>query len=90
MLVFGEEAITFYMLHNMLSNDGFYSFVYNAGETNRSIVAGQASRSFFCVLVLFWLVSMTQLPDSIPTLAQCWFNVVHYDGPWPAYNLGPV
>ena len=29
-------------------------------------------------------------PDSIPTLAQCWFNVVHYDGPWPAYNLGPV
>ena len=29
-------------------------------------------------------------PDSIPTLAQCWFNVVHYDGPWPIYNLGPV
>ena len=29
-------------------------------------------------------------PDSIPTLAQCWFNVVHYDGPWPTYNLGPV
>ena len=31
-----------------------------------------------------------EFPDSIPTLAQCWFNVVHYDGPWPAYNLGPV
>ena len=29
-------------------------------------------------------------PDSIPTLVQCWFNVVHYNGPWPAYNLGPV
>ena len=28
--------------------------------------------------------------DSIPTLAQYWFNVVHYNGPWPAYNLGPV
>ena len=57
MLVFGEEAITFHMLHNMLSNDGFHSLACNAGETNRSIVAGQASRSFFCVLVLFWLVS---------------------------------
>ena len=30
------------------------------------------------------------VPDSIPTLAQCWFNVVHYNRPWPAYNLGPV
>ena len=29
-------------------------------------------------------------PDSIPTLAQCWFNVVHYNGPWMAYNVGPV
>ena len=35
---------------------------------------------------LIWRV----YPDSIPTLAQCWFNVVHYNGPWPAYNLGPV
>ena len=34
--------------------------------------------------------SDNNIPDSIPTLAQCWFNVVHYDGPWPAYNLGPV
>ena len=53
MLVFGEEAITFHMLHNMLSNDGFHSLACNAGETNRYIVAGQASRSIFCVLVLF-------------------------------------
>ena len=25
-----------------------------------------------------------------PTLAQCWFNVVHYNGPRTAYNVGPV
>ena len=30
------------------------------------------------------------IQDSIPTLVQCWFNVVHYNGPWPAYNRGPV
>ena len=30
------------------------------------------------------------LPDSIPTLVQCWFNVVHYNGTWMAYNVGPV
>ena len=47
MLVFGKEAITFHMLHNMLSNDGFHSLACNAGATNRSIVAGQASQSFF-------------------------------------------
>ena len=29
-------------------------------------------------------------PDRIPTLGQCWFNVVHYNGPWMAYNVGPV
>ena len=40
MLVFGEESITFHML----SNDGFHSLACNAGETNRSIVAGQASQ----------------------------------------------
>ena len=55
MLVFGEEAITFHMLHNMLSNDGFHSFAYNAGETNMSIVAGQASRSFFVYWCYFGL-----------------------------------
>ena len=32
----------------------------------------------------------SHIPDSIPTLAQCWFNVVHYNGPWTAYNVGPV
>ena len=69
MLVFGEEAITFHMLHIMLSNDGFHSLAYNAGETNRSIVAGQASRCFFCVLVLFWLVSMTQVGSPPPTIS---------------------
>ena len=43
----GEEAITFIMLYNMLSNEGFHSIACNAGETNRYIVAGQASRSLF-------------------------------------------
>ena len=69
MLVFGEEAITFHMLHNMLSNDGFHSLACNAGETNGSIGAGQASRSFFCVLVLFWLVSKTQVGSPPPTIS---------------------
>ena len=55
MLVFGEEAITFHMLHNMLSNDGFHSLACNAGETNRSIVAGKASRSFFVYWCYFGL-----------------------------------
>ena len=32
MLVFGEEAGTFHMLHNMLYNDGFHSLACNAGE----------------------------------------------------------
>ena len=69
MLVFGEEAITFHMLHKMHSNDGFHSLACIAGETNMSIVAGQASRSFFCVLVLFWLVSMTQVGSPPPTIS---------------------
>ena len=47
MLVFGEETVTFHMLHNMLSNDRFHSIACNAGDANRSIVAGQASRYFF-------------------------------------------
>ena len=53
MLMFGEETITFHMLQNMLSNDGFHSLACNAGEANRSIVAGQASRSFLCIGVIF-------------------------------------
>ena len=54
MLVFGEEAVTFHMLHNVLSNDGFHSLACNAGETIRYIVAGQSSRSFFlCIGVIF-------------------------------------
>ena len=57
------------MLHNMLSNDGFHSLACNAGDANRSIVAGQASRSFFCVLVLFWLVSMTQVGSPPPAIS---------------------
>ena len=35
-------------------------------------------------------ISPSSNPDIIPTLVQCWFNVVHYNGPWPAYNVGPV
>ena len=35
------------MLHNMLPNDGFHRLACNAVEANRSIVAGQVSRSFF-------------------------------------------
>ena len=49
MLVFGEDAVTFHMLHNMLSNNGFHSLACNAGDANRFIVAGQASRSFLCI-----------------------------------------
>ena len=29
-------------------------------------------------------------PDIISALVQCWINVVHYNGPWMAYNVGPV
>ena len=36
----------------MLSNDGFHSLAYNACEANRSIIAGQASRSFLCIGVI--------------------------------------
>ena len=44
----------------------------------------------FLSSLYFHLQFNSCLPDSIPTLAQCWFNVVHYNGPWMAYNVGPV
>ena len=29
-------------------------------------------------------------PDNILTFGQRWLNVVYYNGPWMAYNVGPV
>ena len=55
MLVFGEETVIYNMLHNIISNDGFHSIACNAGDANRSIVTGQASRSFFVYLCYFGL-----------------------------------
>ena len=43
MMVLGEDAVTFHMLQTVLSNHGLHSLACNAGEVNRSIVAGQAS-----------------------------------------------
>ena len=39
------------MLHNMLSNHGYHGLACNAGEANRYIVAGQASRPFLCTCI---------------------------------------
>ena len=50
MLMFGEEAATFHMLHNMFYTYGFHSLACNAGEANMSIVDGQASRSLCGIL----------------------------------------
>ena len=50
--MFGEEAVTFHILYNVRSNDGIHSLACNADEANRSIVAGQASRSFLCIGVI--------------------------------------
>ena len=69
MLVFGEEAVTFYMLQNTLSNDGLHSLACNAANANRSIVDGQGSRSILYVLVLFWLVFMTQVGSPPPAIS---------------------
>ena len=52
MLVFGVEAVTFHILHKMLSNYGLHSLACNAGDANMSIVVGQASRSFLCIGVI--------------------------------------
>ena len=73
--MFGEEAVTFHMLHNMISNDGFHSLACNAGEANKLL--DKLLDPFFCVLVLFWLVSMTQVGRPPPAISGILGAVEH-------------
>ena len=67
----------------------FYSRTLKPADKNYSVLDKEAL-AVICGVKKFHCYLYGRSPDIIPTLAQCWFNVVHYDGPWPAYNLGPV